>query len=587
VNPLDPIGLIGLGLLCSALLARFWRSRQGQPTRPISTLWADLLTVVLLAAAGLTIVSAVHHAMDPRWLPMGQDWREFVLLALDIQSGGAHLPVPQRYPFYPWLAVQLAQLQGLPVHQGLMQLSLLCAGLMPAALYTWGVQLTRRPVAVTGALLSLFIPTIIAILGPPTDYLMHALIHTAVLSAGTAALLRGGPWRFTGWGLSLAALMAVTMKSLPVLLMAAPLGLLGLLLAARRRPRRAAWSAIGLVLPGLLIWQLYSGIQRWVLEAYTLDYNVYRTQVVVALSHGRTTVFPDDLGWHHSDEKRMGYWGVGRPQAWQNLPKTLQFLTRGPAENLPRDLRYQSAVQGLAKAVRLPSPAWLGLGLLGILAVGSRGRVRRTGRLLGLAWVGGMMGAHLLGLSSTLYIARYALVLLVPLPLLLLGGGAWLLERLLPAALRPHDRPWWLLLISTGLVVGLSPQAPGIQQMMDKATPEAGELSLDVHESFWDWRDSLQPTDQVVDLTENLILADLVATHTRRVITVKTETTDVRLRPHREGRRYLVLPGCLRMGTPERVWRPHEADPDRLQTVWTHLVEDVAPATALRVSRKP
>jgi hypothetical protein len=337
----------------------------------------------------------------------------------------------------------------------------------------------------------------------------------------------------------------------------------------------------------LLIWQLYSGIQRWVLEAYTLDYNVYRTQVVVALSHGRTTVFPDDLGWHHSDEKRMGYWGVGRPQAWQNLPKTLQFLTRGPAENLPRDLRYQSAVQGLAKAVRLPSPAWLGLGLLGILAVGSRGRVRRTGRLLGLAWVGGMMGAHLLGLSSTLYIARYALVLLVPLPLLLLGGGAWLLDRLLPAALRPHDRPWWLLLISTGLVVGLSPQAPGIQQMMDKATPEAGELSLDVHESFWDWRDSLQPTDQVVDLTENLILADLVATHTRRVITVKTETTDIRLRPHREGRRYLVLPGCLRMGTPERVWRPHEADPDRLQTVWTHLVEDIAPDTALRVSRKP
>ena len=588
MNLLDPIGLIGLSLLCSALLARVWRSRRGQPTRPSSTLGADLLTVVLLALAGITIVSAVHHAMDPRWLPVGQDWREFVLLALDIQSGGAHLPVPQRYPFYAWLAVQLAELQGLAVHQGLMQLSLLCAGLMPAALYTWGIQLTRRPVAVTGALLSLFIPTIIAILGPPSDYLMHALIHTAVLSAGTAALLRGGPWRFTAWGLSLAALMAVTMKSLPVLLMAAPLGLAGLLLAARASRKRAAWSTIGLILPGLLIWQLYSGIQRWVQEAYTLDYNVYRTQMVVALSHGRNTVFPADLGWHLSDEKRMGYWGVGRPGAWQNLPKTLEFLTRNPADNLPRALRYQSTAQGLAKAVRLPSPAWLGLGLFGILAVGSRGqKVRRAGRLLGLAWVGGMMGAHLLGLSSTLYIARYALVLLVPLPLLLLSGGAWLLERLLPAALRPHDRPWWLLLIGTGLVVGLSSQAPGIQQMMDKDTPEASELSMDVHESFWDWRDGLLPTDQVVDLTENLILADLVSTHTRQVITVKSETTDIRLPPHRGGRRYLVLPGCLRMGTSERVWRPHEADPDRLQTVWTLLVEDLTPDKALRVSRKP
>jgi len=587
VDALDPILLIGLGLIGSALLARMWRPRLGVPTRPEGTLRRDLITVALLAAAGILIVSAIHSAMNPRWLPMGQDWREFVLLSLDIQSGGAYLPVPQRYPFYPWLAVQLAEAQGMPLHLGLMQLSLLSAGLIPAALYTWGVQLTRRPVAIAGALLSLFIPTIIAILGPPTDYLMHGLIHLLCLSAGTAALLRGGIWRFSGWGLSLAALMAVTMKSLPVLLMAAPLGLVGLALAARKNRKQAAWGALGLILPGLLLWQLYAGLQRWVQEAYTLDYNVYRTQVVVARSHGRATTFPSDLGWHETDEKRMGHWGVGRSGAWQNLPKTLSFLARGPEHNLPADLRFQSATEGLAKAMRLSGAGWLGLAILGIFAVGSRGKVTRSGRALGLAWVGGMTAAHLLGLMSTLYIARYALVLLLPLPLLLLGGGAWVLERLVPEHHRHHDRPWWLLLLGCALAVGLSPEAPGVQEMVDKATPEAMELSLNVHEEFWDWRDSLTAEDQVVDLTENLIVADLVATRTQQVLTVKSDTTDIRIRPHIGGRRFLVLPGCLNMGTAQRMWQPHDSGPDRLQEVWTHLVEDTDTDTVLRVSRKP
>ena len=583
----DPLLIIGLSLLASAILARFWKPSTGAPSRPVTPLGKDLLTVGLLAVAGIAVVNAIHMAMDPRWLPMGQDWREFVLLALDIQSGGAYLPVPQRYPLYPWLAVQLSEAQGLPLHLGLMQLSLLSTGLIPAALYTLGIQLCRRPVAVTGALLSLAIPTIIAILGPPTDYLLHGLIHVLCLSAGTAALLRGGPWRYTGWGLSLAALMAVTMKSLPVLLMAAPLALVGLGLSMRKDVKRTGWCALGLVLPGLLLWQLYAGVDRWVQEAYTLDYNVYRTQVVVARSHGRTTTFPADLGWHPTDEKQMGYWGVGRKDAWTNLPKTLQFLLRGPSHNLPQDLRFQSATQGLAKALRLSSPAWLGLAVLGIVAVGRRGKVELMARLLGLGWVTGMMAAHFLGVMSTLYIARYALVVLLPLPLLLLGGAAWMLELLIPKHRRDHDRPWWLLLVATGLAIGLSPQAPGMAQMLKKETPEAMELSLNVHEAFWDWRDSLTAEDQVIDLTENLIVADLVRTRTRQVLTVKSETTDITIRPHRSGRRFLVLPGCLNMGTAQRVWSPHDSQPDRLSDVWTHLVQDTAPSTPLRVSRKP
>lgn len=587
MDAFDPILLIALSLGASAVLARLWRPRFRPPAHAPSLLLRDLGTTALLAGAGMAIVSGLHTAMDPRWLPMGQDWREFILLALDIQSGGAHLPVPQRYPFYPWLAIQLAHAQGLPLYLGLMQLSLISAGLVPAALYTLGVQLTRRPVAITGAVLSLFIPTVVAILGPPTDYLLHGLIHVLCLSAGTAALLRGGRWRFLGWGLSLGLLMAVTMKSLPVLLIAAPLALVALGLSLKRAPRRTGWSALAMVLPGLLIWQIYAGQKRWVLEAYTLDYNVYRTQVVVARSFGRTTQMPTDLGWHPTDEKRMGYWGVGRAGAWQNLPRTLRFLARGPAQNLPRALRFQSAAEGLARAVRLPHPGWLVLALFGILAVGSRGQPPRMGRALALVWVAGMTAAHLMGLMSTLYIPRYALVLLLPLPLLLLGGGAWVLERLVPTHQRHHDRPWWLLLVGTAVAIGLGKTAPGAMEMVSKSTPEANELSLNVHEPFWNWRDGLTPQDEVVDLTENLIISDLVQGTGARVITVKSETTDIRLRPHGSGRRFLVLPGCLNMGTSERVWSPHDSAPDRLAPIWTHLVEDTAPDTPLRVSRKP
>jgi len=583
----NPVLIIGLSLLAAALLARVWKPKMGEPTRPQATWLTDAAIAIALAVVGVVIVNLIHSQMNPRWLPMGQDWREFVLLALDIQSGGAHLPVPQRYPFYPWLAVQLSEAQGLPVHLGLMQLSLLCTGLMPAALYTLGVQLTRRPVAIAGGILSLFIPTVIAILGPPTDYLMHGLIHLLCLSAGAAALLRGGPWRFTGWGLSLALLMAVTMKSLPVLLMAAPLGLVALFLEFRKSRSRAGWSALGLILPGLLLWQLYGGIQRWVQEAYTLDYNVYRTQVVVARSHGRTTTFPSDLGWHPTDEKQMGHWGVGREGAWTNLPKTLSFLMRGPQHNLPQSLRFESATEGLARAMRLSGPGWLSLALLGILAVGRRGRPPWTGRLLAIGWIGGMTAAHLMGVMSTLYIARYALVLLLPLPLLLLGGGEWIVSRLVPRVHRDHDRPWWLVVVATSLAVVLGKTAPGMQPMIEKSTPEAMELSLNVHESFWDWRDSLTASDVVVDLTENLIVSDLAATTGARVFTVKSDTTDVTLRAHYQGRRFLVLPGCLNMGTAQRVWTPQGSQDGRLQAIWTHLVEDTDPEAVLRVSRQP
>ncbi len=576
--------IIALALLACGLTSLWPRTRWGthRPRRAIC--WVDVLVVALLAGVGSAMAGGIVDHLNPRWLPVGQDWREFVVFARDIQTGGALHPVPQRYPLYPWLAVQLAELQGFPVHLGLMQLNVLSAGLLPAALYLLGIQMAPRGVAAAGGLLALHIPTVVAVLGPPTDYLLHALIHVLVLASGTWALLRGGWVRHLAWGTSLALLMAVTMKSLPVLLVAVPLGIVGLILQGRHNPRRSLISLVAWLAPMVLIWQIYAGIQRWVQDAYTLDYNVYRTQVVVARSTGRTTTFPSDLGWDESDEKKMGYWGVGRSTAWTHLPETLTFLARGPDHNLPAPVRLQSATTGLTRAMHLGHPAWLSLGLLGILATGSRRTLHEgtgaLGRLLALAWMVGMTLSHFLGLMSTLYISRYALVLLIPLPIMLMSGAAWLFGR-------GRENRWWLLVPVVAGVMALSPSPPGFDALGPTKTPEAQELALNPHPDFWNWRDSLTPDDVVIDLTGNEIVSDLVATTRVQVIAVRDEDTRLHRGPQLKGRRFVVEPGCLNMGDMNRVWKTTLDDDQRFRIVRRALREDTTPNRSLSVSRQP
>jgi hypothetical protein len=584
VGTFDPVLLIGLAVLGCGIASRWGKRRWGRSARPVPDRWIDGAIALALVGVGMAMATGIVHHLNPRWLPIGQDWREFVIFALDIQTGGDLQPVPQRYPLYPWLAIQLAELQGFPAHLGLMQLNVLAAGLLPSALYLLGVQMAPRAVAVAGGVLALHIPTVVAVLGPPTDYLLHSLIYVWVLTAGCWALLRGGWARFLAWGVALALLMAVTMKSLPVLLVATPLAIAALVMAVRRGHRSGGVAIIAWLLPMVLIWQVYAGMQRWVQDAYTLDYNVYRTQVVVARSTGRTTTFPSDLGWHPSDEKKMGYWGVGRDTAFTHLPETLRFLARGPAHNLPAPIRLRSANEGLAKAVHLGHPAWLVLGLLGILATGSRRPLHdgtgASGRLLALAWVGGITLIHFLGLMSTLYIPRYALVLLIPLPLMLLSGGAWLFGR-------GHPGRWWLLVPAVAAVMALAPTPPGFDALGPSGTPEAKELALNPHVDFWDWRDGLTSEDVVVDLTGNRIVADLVAPSGAQVIAVRDEDSAMRLDPHIGGRRFIVEPGCLNMGDMNRRWEPLAEDPDRYRSVRRALLEDTTPDRPLSVSRQP
>ena len=529
----------------------------------------DLGWMLILGVAGISAAESIHLATNPNWYPVGQDWREFVVLALDIQSGGDFHPVPQRYPFYPWLAVKLAGLTAVPVHIALMQVNLLAGGLIPAAVYRLGTALGPRSLAVAGGWLALHIPTVATVLGPPTDYLFHGLIHIMALSAGIRALRLGGPWRSLGFGISLALLMATTMKSLVFLLVAAPLMGLGLLWTARTSLRGAAVS-LGLWLaPMVLVWSIYATIPRWVTEAYSLEYNVYRTQVVVARAHGRVAPMPTDLGWHASDEKQRGYWGVGRKNAWSNLDKTITFLSRGPKQNLDPKTRLDGAILGLSRALHLPHVGLILLGLLGCLAPIRRQRAdTHLGPILATGWLLGITGVHFMGLMATHFIPRYALVLLIPAPLLLLLGAGFKRSRWL-----------WLIPVASVIATFLATDVPGRAAI--HTAPEVREGALNPHPDFWAVRDGLGPEDTVIDLTGNRLIPDLWASSAARVTAIRDERESVQLSSQGTGRRVLVVPGALNLGDPVRRWLG--AGPGRLRELRPYVFEDTQPDQPLQL----
>jgi hypothetical protein len=569
------LSAFALLLIATAIIGAVGRWKENPPrTSAADGLFIDFFWMISLSIAGLLLADHVHNLANPQWYPVGQDWREFVVLALDIQSDGLFHPVPQRYPFYPWLSVVLANFTDVPVHVALMQVNLIAGGLIPAAVYRLGTAIGPRSLAVAGGWLAIHIPTVGAILGPPTDYLFHGLVHVFALSAGIRAFRSGHPGRWFGFGLALAILMATTMKSLVFLLAATPLVVLALVWRARESLPRASFSLCAWLLPMTIIWQIYAGIPRWVTEAYSLEYNVYRTQVVVARAHGRTAPLPTDLGWHPSDEKQRGYWGVGRPGAWSNIDKALTFLARGPQHNLPASVRWSGATEGLTRALHLNHPGWLLLALGGCLApFRRRDDDTHLGPILASAWVTGITVAHFMGVMATHYIPRYAVVLLIPAPLfLLLGAAPWRSRRIL----------WLVPIIGIGTTL-VAQSVPGKAAINTAA--EVREKALNPHVDFWAVRNSLSTGDLAVDLTGNRLIPDLWGSRPIQFHTVLDEEEEVYLAPHHTGRRVLIVPGALNMGDPVRKWTG--ATPGRLKELRPYVFEDTQPdvALTLRLSR--
>jgi hypothetical protein len=180
--------------------------------------------------------------------------------------------------------------------------------------------------------------------------------------------------------------------------------------------------------------------------------------------------------------------------------------------------------------------------------------------VLAVTWLTGITLAHFMGLMSTHFIPRYAIVLLIPGPLLLLLGvmpwrtarTAWLIPiGALAASLWASSTPGWTAIYSSD---------------------EAKDMALNPHADFWAIRDELGPQDTAYDMTGNRILSDLWATSPVSITSVPDEETHVRFPGQKVGRRILVLPGALNMGDSVRKWKG--AAMGRLKELRPYVFED-------------
>ena len=543
--------------------------------------WIDLLVFITLAVAGCVYAFHLHHLINPIWNPFGRDWQDFTIRALEI-NGGGHLTKffpasANRYLFYPWLGLQMAAMDGTVVSIGLMKVSIMAAGLLPAALYLMGRQFVPMPVALAGSLVVFNCPELLNLLGVPSEYILYTLFNVLCLGVGISALRSGGRIRFLGFGICLALLMVTDARALSVLLLAVPAGLAAVIWHGRRRPRKAASSMVLFVIPLVMGWYLGGRHDYELLSLESLVYISVRDQAHIA---GREMAVPTGRGWT-SNEASGGYWRVGDARALLNLPRTIKFFVNGMQGNIPLADRIQSHRSGLREM--FPYVDWFLLLIIpGCLAAGSfrcRGKPARQWMVpwaLAAGYATAFVAIMVLGMLSTVWISRYTLPLLVLLPTLLLAGVTALFRPLFSAPQRDAALYWWPLLLAVAWNVATANHSWSRQQVKGRIAHQAGILGSNEDHRFLMRIRQMEGRIGVVDLTYRGETPTLIPQH--MLILPEEESFSVHVtQAHR--RRFILEP-CL--PTPQEP-HPHLVIPesDRLVRRSGCIYEDTTPGRPL------
>jgi len=561
-------------------------SRGTARTPPRLRPWVDVLVLAFLAVAGVLYAEYLHATANPAWLPVGQDWQDYVMRQQELLDPSFSAAAPNRYPFYPWLGLTWGRLSGWSPVIGAMQVSICAAGLLPAAAFLLGRQVAPWPVALAGALVALHLPALQEFLGPPTEYLLYTLLYVLSLGTGAAALARGGAWRFLGFGTALALLMATVPQALVVLVAAVPLAGIALAWHGWRQPRRGAFAALAFLLPLALCWETYRSVD---LPIHPLEGLVYNSQVLHAREHHLQASMPTDLGWDPQlDPAQQGTWRIGGAGALRHLPTTLRFLARGTPDNIPFSWRWGTVRQGLEGQF----PVGIGWSLLvvpGVLAAGSavwsgRDRVRSAiPWVLAVALPAAATAVQAKGLLGTTWEARYALPLLVTAPVLALGGASALLRLTFRGPWRASGLPWWPLLAMVFGLLAVGPAPLGAAHVW-RAAREAAQGRTVSH--YYPLLRLAQTTAEntVVDLSESYWTAGFIAPRDCLLPRCAGDRVEVTAEPAGRGR-YLLQPCTFAQGNPAPRWVA--ADSDRLVPWATCIDQDTRPAEPLTLRRVP
>ena len=320
-----------------------------------------------------------------------------------------------------------------------------------------------RPLAIAGGWLGLHIPTVASILGPPTDYLFHAVIHIVALSAGIRALRSRCVWRWLGLD-SPSASDGLKHEKPRVPARGSATGRHGPYLDGSTIHSIVGPALLAWLTPMVVVWQVYSvfpdGSQR------PIPWNIMSTELIVVAQAVRSNSPPAIRFRVAPDErKKRGYWGVGRPGAWSNLDKALVFLARGPQHNLDRHVRFQGAIEGLSRGLHLAHPSLLFIAVLGCFStLRRRPSGTHLGPALATAWLVGITAAQFMGLMAYTT-SRGTLGSAGPNPALLTHEGAF-----------KRSKSYWWILIATLLATLYSTRFPG--RSVIHSSPEVKESAL-------------------------------------------------------------------------------------------------------------
>ena len=147
----------------------------------------------------------------------------------------------------------------------------------------------------------------------------------------------------------------------------------------------------------------------------------HRTQVVVARAHGRTACPPTWAGTPRT--RSSAATGVLDARCVVQPRQGPPVLDPGPQHSLDPSVRFEGAISGLTRA-HLPNAACSCSASWAVSFPCGASAEHHLGPVLATGWLVGITGAQFMGLMATHFIPRYALVLLIPAPLLIAGAVA-------------------------------------------------------------------------------------------------------------------------------------------------------------------
>jgi len=590
-----------LACVALAVVLRWWAPRLWAP----SATRVDVLLTGLLVVAGCGYAFWLHQAINPSWLPFGEDWWDFVNRVGELRALGgdehAACSSPNRYLLFPTLGLLASSVAGTVV-TGCIAVSVTVAGLIPAALYLLGRQLAPAPWALAGAITALHCPALLDNLGPPSDYLLMALLLILCLAAGLAAVRRGGAARFGAWGVCLALLLGCSPQSLITLLWMVPAA--GVALALHHRgPLRDGWRPVlALTAPLVAMWLAYAVVP---VEVAPLEGIVQRVQQEMGAVVERDRAFAAEGGTvtpAGDDEPAAepglaeGSWRPGRLGALWGLPRTVKTLASLSGSPVPMETRASILARGIR--AQLPFPAWsLGLALFALVGVatGQRGEQRARRWFAAMVCVGlllAFVGSQLTGLAGTIWLAetnaaktfpsRYAAPLLLVLPCLILAGAGWAVTRLAPAEARGRGLAGLPLLTYLVLFMALASGGWSVADTLDRARQRAESRAENVGPG---WRAVLTPlgAGRDVELVNFANVCEIRALFHRSQQLGAAAAPMVELAPS-SGERLVVQPCVFSQVARPPLWMP--ASPERLEELGPCVHLDREPDRPLELLRR-